>query len=480
MFEARIEWMQLFTTRSIRQLTILGFVAVAALLISALVVTARQLDSLSEQSQVTVAAAASAMSASRQLIEQSVAMERNARQFAVLGEETLRQLYRDRRAEFLALMTQIEALDVGTEALQTTQEMRAREATIYASLDSATATRANNLEIPELANHAYRIADAIGQWIDQQQTELLARGEQTKQTLTFQALLFIGAAAALAVLFVWLITRPLQQINRAINSIGSGAYDQHIRIAGPQDLQALGKRLDWLRGRLQELEQHRSSFLRHVSHELKTPLASMQEGAALLNEGLVGSLSDQQREISQIIANNCARLQTLIEDLLRHNSQNFEVLDIMPKAIRFDELVLGVVEAHQLAISNGKVQLRNNLEKCVVTADPERLRVIVDNLFTNALKFSPSAGEIELRLFTTKTSAVFEIQDQGPGVSESDKEKIFDAFFQGVQQSTKPYSGSGLGLAIARDYAIAGGGELTLVNATPGACFRLNFPLVPA
>tara|TARA_R100001377_G_scaffold84173_1_gene67134 strand:- start:14 stop:1468 length:1455 start_codon:yes stop_codon:yes gene_type:complete len=480
LFGARTEGMQLFTTRSIRQLTIIGFVAVAALLICALILTARQLDSLSEQSQVTVAAAASAMSASRQLIERSVAMERNGRQFAVLGEETLRQLYRDRRAEFLALMIQIEALDVGAEALQTTQEMRAREATIYASLDRATAARASNVEIPELANHAYRIADAIGQWIDQQQSELLVRSEQTKQSLSFQALLFIGAAAALAVLFVWLITRPLQQINRAISNIGSGAYDQHIEISGPQDLQALGKRLDWLRGRLQELEQHRSSFLRHVSHELKTPLASMQEGAALLNEGLVGALSDQQREISQIIANNCSRLQTLIEDLLRHNSQNFEVLDIMPKAIRLDELVLGVEEAHRLAIGNGKIRLQNKLDRCVVTADPERLRVIVDNLFTNALKFSPCGGEIALRLWSTKTSAVFEIQDQGPGVSEADREKIFEAFFQGVQQSTKPYGGSGLGLAIARDYAVAGGGDLTLVNSTPGACFRLIFPLLPA
>jgi two-component system sensor histidine kinase GlrK len=470
--------MQLFTTRSIRQLTILGFVTVAALLISALVVTARQLDSLSEQSQVTVAAAVSAMSASRQLIEQSIAMERNARQFAVLGDETLRQLYRDRRAEFLEIIAQMEALDFGVEALQITQAMRQLEATSFASLDSATPERANTLEIPELASQAYRIADAIGTWIDAQQAQLLTRSERTKQTLSYQALLFIGAAAALAVLFVSLITRPLQQINSAISSIGSGAYDQHIVIAGPQDLQVLGRRLDWLRGRLQQLEQHRSTFLRHVSHELKTPLASMQEGAALLNEGVVGSLTDQQREISLIIANNCARLQTLIEDLLRHNSQNFEVLDIMPKAIRLDELVLGVVQAHQLAISNGKIHVRGDLKKCVVTADPERLRVIVDNLFTNALKFSPNGGEIELRLFGTHDSAVFEIQDQGAGVAELDREKIFDAFFQGVQQSTKPYSGSGLGLAIARDYAIAGGGELTLENSTEGACFRLSIPLV--
>lgn len=472
--------MQLFTTRSIRQLTILGFVAVATLLISALVVTARQLDNLSEQSQATVAAAANAMSVSRQLIEQSIAMERNARQFAVLGDETLRQLYRDRRADFLSIVAQIEALDVGEEASRITQDMRQREALSYASLDAALPARANALEIPELANHAYRIADAIGAWIDLQQSELLARSGRTKQTLSLQALLFIGAAAALAVLFVWLITRPLQQINRAINSIGSGAYDQQITIAGPQDLQALGKRLDWLRGRLRELEQHRSSFLRHVSHELKTPLASMQEGAALLNEGVVGSLTDQQREISLIIGNNCARLQTLIEDLLRHNSQNFEVLDIMPKTLRFDELVLGVIDAHQLALSNGKIGLRNALEKCVVSADPERLRVIIDNLLSNALKFSPNGGEIELRLFCTEDSAVFEIQDQGPGIGESDREKIFDAYFQGAVQATKPYSGSGLGLAIARDYAIAGGGELTLEDSPRGACFRLKFPLVSA
>lgn len=469
--------MHLFIARSIRQLTIIGFVAVAALLISALIVTARQLDGLSEQSQETVAAATNAMSASRQLIEQSIAMERNARQFGVLGDETLRQLYRDRRADFLSNLSQIEALDVDEEVLRVTAQMREREQTSFASLDTADPIGANTLEIPELANQAYRIADAIGAWIDVQQSELLTRSEQTKRTLSVQALLFIGAAAALAMLFIWLITRPLQQINRAINNIGSGAYDQQITIAGPQDLQALGKRLDWLRGRLQELEQHRSSFLRHVSHELKTPLASMQEGAALLNDGIVGSLSESQREISMIIANNCVRLQNLIEDLLRHNSQNFEVLDFMPEAMNFDELVLGVVEAHRLAITTGKIRLQNNMDKCVVSADPERLRVIIDNLFTNALKFSPSGGVIELRMYSERANAVFEIQDQGPGVDEDDRENIFEAFFQGAQQSLRPFSGSGLGLAIARDYAIAGGGELTLRKSPKGACFRLIFPL---
>lgn len=470
--------MHIFTTRSIRQVTILGFVVVAVLLISALVVTARQLDSLSEQGQIAVATAASAMSASRQLIEQSIAMERNARQYAVLGDETLRQLYLERRADFLAIVVQIEGLNSGEDVARITQDIRQREARSFASVNSAIRVAESASETPELVNLAYRAADAIQSWIDTQQIQLQERSEQTKQTLTLQALLFVGAAAALAVLFIWLITHPLQQIERAINGIGSGAYDQAIKIAGPQDLQALGKRLDWLRGRLQELEQHRSSFLRHVSHELKTPLASMQEGAALLNEGVVGSLSQEQREISLIIANNCARLQSLIEDLLRHNSQNFEVLDAMPEAIQFDSLILAVVEAHRLAINNGEFQVQSALDKCTVYADPERLRVIIDNLFTNALKFSPHGGVIKLELTQSNDQAVFEIQDQGPGIVVEEREKIFDAFFQGALQSNKPYSGSGLGLSIARDYALSGSGQLTLEESQEGARFRLRFPLV--
>src|SRR5690606_36639669 len=194
-----------------------------------------------------------------------------------------------------------------------------------------------------------------------------------------QALLCIGAASLAAALFIVLITRPLQQIDSAINQLGSGGYGQKIHITGPRDLQALGLRLDWLRNRLGELEQQRASFLRHVSHELKTPLAAMQEGAALLNEGVVGSLTPEQKEISRIISNNCQRLQGLIEGLLRHNSQNFEVLNAMPEPVRFDQVVDQVVEAHQLLVASGRTVIERRLEKLTVMGDPERLRVIVDN-----------------------------------------------------------------------------------------------------
>lgn len=469
--------MYLFTTRSIRQLTILGFVLVAALLLAALLVTARQLDGLSEQSQSTVRAATQAMSAGRQLIEQSTAMERNARQFTVLGEQTLYQLYVDRRTEFLRIMSDLEMLKPVPRVLELGADMLAREQQAFSDLQSISRTNAQSFSVPEFSLQAYQIADAIEDWIEEQQRQLQSRSEATKQALTVQALLLVIAAAGFMVIFVWLITHPLKQIEQAINNIGSGEYERSIKIMGPRDLQALGIRLEWLRARLAELEQHRSLFLRHVSHELKTPLASMQEGASLLNDGVVGVLTPQQREISVIIANNCQRLQGLIEELLRHHSQHFDVLAAMPEALRFDELIKQVVQAHALAISNKKLRIDESFEKLTVIADAERLRVIIDNLFTNALKFSAQGGVIKMRLHANEQWAQWDIADDGPGVLASEKEQIFEPFFQGSKQDNTTYGGTGLGLAIARDYALAGGGQLSLLESDKGACFRLSFPL---
>ena len=469
--------MQLFTTRSIRQLVIIGFVTVAALLLVALLLTAQQLERLSLQGQSTVTAVASGMSASRQLIQQTIAMERNARQYAILGEQQLFQLYLNRRAEYFATLEEIARLDVGENTAVLVDELLAQERSAFEVVQQGRNLAGSDSTFPELSRLAYQIASSIEQWISLQQLQLEERSASTQRTLTLQTLLFITAASMFAVVFVLLITRPLRQIDHAINAIGSGEYSKSVSVHGPRDLQVLGMRLEWLRTRLQELEQQRTSFLRHVSHELKTPLASMQEGASLLNDGVVGPLSNEQREISQIIATNCQRLQGLIEDLLRHNAQNFDVLNAMPMKIRFDKIVEQVSHAHALALQSGQLKVVQNLEKVTVTVDPERLRVIVDNLFTNALKFSPLNAVISIELVTHGTNAVMTIHDQGPGVPLQEQEKIFDAFFQGSVPANKQYSGTGLGLAIANDYAKSIGATLSLEASDVGARFRIILPV---
>lgn len=451
--------------------------AVAVILIVALLLTARELDRLSDQSQRAIANTATGMRTSRGVIDQTLAMERNARQYEVLKDQATYEAYSNRRNEFLSSAELLRQFSMGELLDEQLAALITAEGAAFAWLNRVADGAEVNDDFPAFSDLAYEVADAIELWINQQQLALLTQSDTTKRTLTMQALLCIGAASMAAVLFTVLITRPLQQIDSAINQLGSGGYGQPINITGPRDLQALGLRLDWLRNRLGELEQQRASFLRHVSHELKTPLASMQEGAALLKEGVVGPLTPEQQEISRIISSNCQRLQGLIEGLLRHNSQNFEVLNIMPEPVRFDQIVHKVVEAHQLLVTSGRARIDSTLARLTVMGDPERLRVIVDNLFTNALKYSPEEGNITLRLYADGTQAVFEIMDQGPGIPDSEWDRVFEAFYQGSIPPIRAYDGTGLGLAIVREYVLASGGIIELCESDEGACFRVSLPL---
>lgn len=469
--------MVLFRARSIQQLTIFGFLAVAALLVLALLVTARELDLQTELGQTSVADVATAMSASRQLVEQTRAMERNALQYLVLRDESLIGVYRNRRGDFRSAATQLHMLDMGSDMAGLSESLLETEAQAFELLAGDAGQAQIESAFASLSSSAYDLSYAIELWISQQQAQLREHSESTRQSLTLQALALIGTASGLAALFIVLITRPLQQIDKAINRLGAGGYDKPIVIAGPRDLQTLGRRLEWLRTRLTDLEQQRASFLRHISHELKTPLAAMQEGAALLDEGVVGQLNDEQREVSRIITSNCQRLQSLIEDMLRHNSQNFEILNAMPEAIRFDQAIEAVVAAHHWSVTSNRIKVHRSMEKLVVLTDSEQLRVIVDNLFTNALKFSPADGVITLRLFTRGDNAIFEIADEGPGVPHEEWAKIFTAFYQGSSRPHRSHNGSGLGLAIAKEYVLAAEGYLELSETGKGACFRVTLPL---
>ncbi len=110
--------------------------------------------------------------------------------------------------------------------------------------------------------------------------------------------------------------RPLRTLDRAISELGSGTLSSPIVVSGPQDLERVGRQLEWLRGRLLDLAQERSRFLRHMSHELKTPLANIREGTELLMDGAVGELDGNQREVTGILRENGIKLQRLIENLL--------------------------------------------------------------------------------------------------------------------------------------------------------------------
>src|SRR5690606_35978379 len=141
----------------------------------------------------------------------------------------------------------------------------------------------------------------------------------TLQRLTVLAMALIPLPLLLATVFSWLINRPIKQLKASIQQLGQADLRPLPAISGPQDIVELGREIDWLRQRLQALEDQKLRFLRHVSHELKTPLASLREGVALLDDELAGSLNARQRSIVAIMDSASRDLQKRIEDLIRYS-----------------------------------------------------------------------------------------------------------------------------------------------------------------
>jgi two-component system sensor histidine kinase GlrK len=272
------------------------------------------------------------------------------------------------------------------------------------------------------------------------------------------------------------ISRPIAELDAAIRQLGGADFSRRITVRGPEDLQSLGERLDWLRRRLAELEAEKNRFLRHLSHELKTPLTALREGAELLNDQVGGPLAPPQRQVVTIMRDNSVKLQRLIEDLLDYQRALHAAASLAPKPVSLDGVVRDAVRPHELVMQSKAQSLTLELEKLTVEADAEKLFSIVDNLVGNAVKFTPRGGSITVAARGHAADAVIDVIDSGPGVPAEEREAIFDSFFRGRAKASGRIEGTGLGLAIAREFAEAHGGRIDVIARSSGAHFRVSFP----
>jgi two-component system sensor histidine kinase GlrK len=277
--------------------------------------------------------------------------------------------------------------------------------------------------------------------------------------------------------FTILIARPIRQIDAAIRRLGQADFSTPIRVGGPEDLQQLGERLDWMRERLADLEQEKNRFLRHMSHELKTPLTALREGAELLSEEVVGTLTPEQREIAEILRHNSIELQKLIEDLLSFGASQGHRPEIELARVDARRIVNRVVEDQKLALRAKHLQLDMNVQDLTLNADAEKLRVMLDNLVSNAIKFSPAGGSIRISARRHGEYVDIDVVDQGPGIAAEERELVFEPFYRGRHAADTLVKGTGIGLSVVREYAQMHGGTAEVVDSSGGAHIRVRLPL---
>ncbi len=464
-----------------------GFAIVALPLIVGLVTNAFSIERLSEQSQKAVYNATLATQSARQLGAMSLVLERTARFYAVSGDRELIESYKRTRDNWLAQLNQLEALPLDAAMLTAAATIRQLEAPAFVSLTAAAASpelaRRMEREFGNISDRAQRLNALADLSVEAEVTKLRASAAKSRNQVYWQMLTMVPSALLLIAGFTYLLARPIRDLDAAIHRLGEGKLAKRIRVTGPHDIEKLGEQLDWLRQRLIELEDQKTRFFQHISHELKTPLTALREGSDLLAEEVVGPLNAEQREVARILKQNSQSLERLIQDLLTYSQAQSarrlteaEALDLAP--LQLLDLIDEVLETHKIALVTKSLSVRRQLEKTSVLGDAKKLRVVVDNLISNAIKYSPDAGTITVRLVKQGENAVIEVLDDGSGIAEADRERVFDPFFRSETAIKSGTKGTGLGLAIVRDYVELHRGTVSAVAAV-GARIRVILPRQP-
>ena len=488
--------------KSFFKLLLIAFAAVALPLVIAFINAAVYVERLADQSQTVVVQAAQSARGSRLLTEQVTQLERTVRQYLILGDAALLDDYERLRRRFKATTSELSLLPLDDAQLKELNRTIDKEQELFDLLrrqpaqteaaegaQRAQRTRdrealiAGYVQLSDLARGMLDIANAL---IDREVEQLRTTAGRAQRILWWQLFATVPIGLLLAVGVTVLIARPIRQLDASIRTLGDGIFDRHIQVRGPADLVYLGDRLEWLRQRLVELEEEKQRFLRHVSHELKTPLTSLREGSELLADGTAGPLTSAQHNIVGILQRQSAELQRLIEDLLNYQRVQDGLSRLQLAPVEFSEVVAAVAENHRMAAAARNVRIAPQLEPLSLRADAEKLRVIVDNLLSNAVKYSPDAGVVSLVLRRQGAEAVLDVRDMGPGIPQDERERVFDWFFRGDRPHKGRVEGSGLGLAIARDLVQAHGGRIEIAEdidksvkngGSTGAHFRVSLPL---
>ncbi len=298
-------------------------------------------------------------------------------------------------------------------------------------------------------------------------------------------LVVLGILAFVAAAVLTRSLRPLRRIATTADKIVAGDLTARVPEASRRTevgrvATALNRMLDENEAAFAQRDATESKlrqFLADASHELRTPLTSIRGYAELFRRGASQRPEDLVKAM-RAIEDESARMGLLVEDLLLFarldDGRPFE-----RKPVALDDLAEAAIESAR-AVEPDRVRSFEFSERpLVVVGDRDRLRQAVDNLLANVREHTPADASVHLALSASDTQVILTVEDTGPGIPESEQEKIFDRFFRTEAQRSSERGGSGLGLAITRSIIEAHGGEISVRSARPrGTIFEIRLPRI--
>lgn len=288
-------------------------------------------------------------------------------------------------------------------------------------------------------------------------------------------LVCIAVGTIITALISKTIFQPVRDLNRATAEVAKGNFNVRVRIPTDPEYAALAKNFNKMAEELSGIETLRGDFISNVSHEFKTPLASIQGFAKLLQDD---SLSNNDRkEYTQIIIDETSRLSKLASNILRLSKLENQTTIANKKRFSIDEQIRNIILVLEPEWSKKNIELDIALDDIYYFGNEELMGQIWQNIINNAIKFTPENGKIKVQLYRTEHNITARISDNGIGISDETREKIFEKFYQG--DHSRKTEGNGLGLALVKRIVDLCEGSTYVENLPEGGvCFVVELPFV--
>jgi two-component system sensor histidine kinase GlrK len=362
-------------------------------------------------------------------------------------------------------------------------------------------TKAMAREISQSLDHARAGSERLGEAAQDAMNRQLAMSEAAAEDA--QRLAWFAAVGALALsllmsaLIARSILRPLDRLARGTREVSAGRYDYRLTASGEDEFSQVAQDFNSMTERLDELDRMKRDFVAKVSHDLKTPLSSMQETIRAMLDGVAGDVTPKQRQLLEMNLESGDRLAQMVNKLL--DLSRLEA-GLAPKLELVDLATLTRQSVERFRAGNERrvaIEFREPQGRVFVRGDAAGLSQVVENLLENAVKFSPTDGRVCVsveNLFESRTPlppsarrrmrgvpAAINISDEGPGVPDDEKERIFKRFYQTEAGRAARGRGVGLGLTIIREIVNAHGGAVWVSDNEPrGSIFHVVLPSVVA
>lgn len=336
-----------------------------------------------------------------------------------------------------------------------------------------------NEALRTLRLHQRQLNHSVWQRLNERLAQQQDYVNQRQYWLSIQTVLLVLVTLVLVFWASRRIATPIQRLDRMIRTIGQNQTNKTLpaQVNGPRELNELGERLHWLSGRLEQLESLRLALLRHASHELKTPLASMKEGCALLADGIAGPLNQSQREVLTLLTRSTERLAQLTDQLLDYN-QLLQQSEVDPRRINPTDLINITVQQHGLALRQRNLSVDIDCALTSLDTDPRLFQRILDNLLNNAQAYGYQNGRVRIALRQQQDSLLLDVANTGPAIPADQGDSLFAPFQRGQAPRLDAIRGSGLGLSVVSDCARLLGGQAHFVELPDfDVCVRVQLPL---